>query len=163
MPRRREVFVPGAYYHVFNRGVDRQRIFFERDNSLYFLQKVREFLLAPVGSASDVRSDPDAPSVRVTDSTAGVSVLAYCLMSNHFHLLVRLNCHDFVAGLAAAPVEWEFSSYPEYIGQRGGTLPNISPIIQLAGSVDAYRQFVEYESVAPRPDLQHLWMDDRNR
>jgi REP element-mobilizing transposase RayT len=134
MPRRRVAFVPGEYYHVYNRGVERRPIFFERENYLFFLRKVREYLLgegharvsvpdarsvrdALPGTAprSDApRSDPDASSVRlaetvqtfpdawsVRDSGGGsggerpVSIPVYCLMPNHFHLLVYLRCADF--------------------------------------------------------------------
>jgi REP element-mobilizing transposase RayT len=50
---------------VYNRGNDRQRIFFDRDNYLLFLRKVRGYLL------------PHA------------HLLSYCLMPNHFHFLLE--------------------------------------------------------------------------
>ena len=53
-------------YHCFNQGNNRQKIFFKRENYLFFLQKMRTHLL-PVAD-----------------------VLAYCLMPNHFHWLIRL-------------------------------------------------------------------------
>lgn len=52
-------------YHVYNRGNNRQTIFFSRENYLFFLKKVRSHLL-PV-----------------------CEMLAYCLMPNHFHFLVK--------------------------------------------------------------------------
>ena len=36
MPYRKVVFEQGGYYHVFNRGNNYQRIFFERDNYFFF-------------------------------------------------------------------------------------------------------------------------------
>lgn len=57
-------FEQGYIYHIYNQGNNRQKIFFKRDNYLYFLQKIRTFVL------------PYA------------DILAWCLMPNHFHLLV---------------------------------------------------------------------------
>jgi putative transposase len=60
-------FEPGEFYHVYNRGNNRQPIFFNERNYLFFLKKVREQLLP----FSDI--------------------IAYCLMPNHFHFLIRAN------------------------------------------------------------------------
>lgn len=66
MPRRLVPFVPNSYYHIYNRGNNRQPIFFEAENYLYFLQGVRKYLR------------PTA------------TMVAYCLMPTHYHLLVRV-------------------------------------------------------------------------
>ena len=66
MPRPTRIQFPGAWYHVFNRGARRQKIFLDRSD--------RERFLALVGEAS---------------SEFGLEVHAYCLMGNHYHLLVR--------------------------------------------------------------------------
>jgi len=55
---------PNNIYHIYNRGNNKQIIFFSRENYLYFLQKVRK-QIKPF-----------------------VEIMAYCLMPNHFHLLV---------------------------------------------------------------------------
>ena len=57
---------PGHTYHIYNRGNNRQRIFFSPENYLYFLAKLRKYLV---------------PQARI---------LAWCLMPNHFHLLVQV-------------------------------------------------------------------------
>jgi len=51
-------------YHVYNQGNNKQQIFFNDDNYLYFLEKMKKHLL-PI-----------------------VDILCYCLMPNHFHWLV---------------------------------------------------------------------------
>lgn len=60
-------------YHIYNQGNNRQKIFFNRDNYLYFLTKIRRHIL------------PYA------------DVLAWCLMPNHFHLMVRVNFAELEA------------------------------------------------------------------
>lgn len=56
----------GSYYHIFNRGINRQDIFFNENNYHYFLRLVDKFL------------------------TSYVSILAYCLLKNHFHLVIKV-------------------------------------------------------------------------
>jgi len=58
--------LPDAYYHVFNRGNNRENIFYKSENVQYFLEKYAKYML-PV-----------------------VDTYAYCLLPNHFHLLVRV-------------------------------------------------------------------------
>lgn len=164
-------FDKGEFYHVYNRGNNQQIIFFTERNYFFFLKKTREQLL-PVAD-----------------------IIAYCLMPNHFHFLLRATedglkeresfggksmqqlayrigillssysqainkqnnttgslfqqktkakilsevndgsrtsyfeqCFHYihqnpaVAGIVKDVSEWTYSSYPDYIGQRNGTL-----------------------------------------
>ena len=70
MPSRKIItpILGGHYYHIFNRGVNRQGIFFNPSNYDYFLALMDKYL-----------SDSDC-----------VHVLAYCLLPNHFHLVVKI-------------------------------------------------------------------------
>ena len=58
-------FFKNELYHIYNRGNNQQRIFFSSDNYLFFLKKVRRFILPHC------------------------DILGYCLMPNHFHFLIR--------------------------------------------------------------------------
>ena len=57
-------YQPATLYHIYNQGNNKQKVFFKHENYLFFLQKIRKHLL---------------------DHT---DLLCYCLMPNHFHLLV---------------------------------------------------------------------------
>ena len=59
-------YLEGHYYHIFNRGCNREPIFFMEDNYRYLLHRMK-----------------------ATISVYGVGIIAYCLMPNHYHLLVR--------------------------------------------------------------------------
>ena len=50
----------GHYYHTYNRGCNRERIFASADNYLYLLKQIKRFLPA-----------------------SSVSIMAYCLMPNY--------------------------------------------------------------------------------
>ena len=56
----------GMYYHIYNRGVSKTTIFREETNFLFALKKIKKYSQAN-----------------------NISVIAYCLMPNHYHFLVR--------------------------------------------------------------------------
>jgi putative transposase len=66
MPRPPRLEYPGAFYHVYSRGNRRERIFWGKED-----YKVFEAILLEAGRWS------------------GVRLYAWCLMPNHFHLLVE--------------------------------------------------------------------------
>jgi putative transposase len=59
-------FLPEHTYHVYNQGNNREQLFFERENYLYFLKKVEKHLVPHV------------------------NILAWCLMPNHYHILFQV-------------------------------------------------------------------------
>jgi putative transposase len=72
MTYRRQPLVEGQYYHLYNRGVNRQPIFFCEPNRVFFIRQVQKYFLPGL-----------------------VEILAYCLMPTHYHFLVRLHTDDF--------------------------------------------------------------------
>ena len=60
------------FYHIYNCGVNRGPIFFHPENWLFFLRRLRQYFVP-----------------------AKVEMLAYTLMPNHYHLLVRIKSGDF--------------------------------------------------------------------
>ena len=59
-------FQKGNYYHLYNRGINGNRIFFNDRNYIYLTK---------------ILSD--------TICKHKISIVAYCLMPNHYHLLLR--------------------------------------------------------------------------
>jgi len=70
-PGKNPPLLPGNYYHFYNRGVNRQLIFLHKDNWRFFLQRMRQYFIPEI-----------------------IIILAYCLMPNHYHLLVYLRGED---------------------------------------------------------------------
>jgi len=66
MPRRPRILVEGGIYHVYNRITNGEPVFSDVDSCESFLDLVRD--------------------VKARD---GLTVFAWCLMTNHFHLAVR--------------------------------------------------------------------------
>ncbi len=66
MPYRNEDFTEGQYYHIYNRGAGKGLIFFNNGNYEYLLKLVKRYY-----------------------KKYGVTLIAYCLMPNHYHFLLR--------------------------------------------------------------------------
>lgn len=115
MPKRNAIKVYGEdeYYHVYNRGAGRANIFMDEQDMAYFLKLVGRYLaLSPVfdKSGRELPRYPDA-----------IDVVAYCLMPNHFHMLVYLKDRDgltrFMKSLMTA-----YSMYFNIKYRRSGAL-----------------------------------------
>ena len=163
----------GAHYHIYNRGNNKQKIFLEKNDYLFYLRKLREY-----------------------KEKYNVTILCYCLMPNHIHLILSQNTEvpisKFVLSLHTSysmyfnkkynkighlfqgrfgqkiidkdeyllqvssyihinPLEanlvrkledYQWSSYPDYIGIREGTLCD-KDIILSGTTPEKYRESTE--------------------
>ncbi|UUF15489.1 MULTISPECIES: transposase [Flavobacterium] len=93
-----EVLEKDRYYHIYNRGINRDNIFENDANKLYFLKQLAKY------------------------SGDKISIFAYCLMNNHFHLVIRLNAEEKEVTQAFSNL---FNSYAKAFNkqtQRTGSL-----------------------------------------
>ncbi len=98
MPYRQVQFAPGGYYHIYNQGCNQQPIFFCGENYVFLLRRVK------------------AQAIPMQ-----VAVIAYCLMPNHYHFLLRQDGNTSISNF----VQSIFNSYTKAINkayQRSGTL-----------------------------------------
>ena len=65
--------MPNEFYHVYNRAVGSEKAFITDDNYLYFLRLLRKHV------------------------TPVADIFAYCLLPNHYHLLVRIKNENTIA------------------------------------------------------------------
>jgi REP element-mobilizing transposase RayT len=68
MARRNVPFLPNHYYHIYNRGAHKANLFLSDKDYLLLLQQIKCHL-----------------------KEFAITVIAYCLMSNHFHFILRQN------------------------------------------------------------------------
>ncbi len=62
-------FFQGGYFHVYARGVDKRPIYIDDEDRQFFLSLMRRF--------------------QKVDSKCLVAIEAFCLMDNHYHMLIR--------------------------------------------------------------------------
>lgn len=84
MPYRFIPFVNGQIYHVFNRGTEKKRIFESEKDRQRFIKTLLYYQLeGPKPRLSKFRASDK------NDNEPIIEILCYCLMPNHFHLMIK--------------------------------------------------------------------------
>jgi len=83
----------GEYYHVFNRGVDKRSIFSSKEQLYYFFKSL--YLLNTTDQSSG--QSLTRKNLVSKDNVKLVSIVAYALLPNHFHLLLKQEVDDGIA------------------------------------------------------------------
>src|SRR3989338_7977757 len=86
MSNRKVSFAPFEFYHLYNRGNSKQKIFHDKEDYQRFVG-----LLYACNESENFKSDDlkaEQGLFHVVPSDPIVSIGAYCLMPNHFHILV---------------------------------------------------------------------------
>jgi REP element-mobilizing transposase RayT len=153
-------FIPGQYYHIYNRAIAGNLLFREEQNYPFFLSRIEKYILP------------------------AAELIAFCLMPNHYHFILKLKTNNIStpmkrmalsyvksfnlvydqsghlfqgpfqrihitdlnylvhlsryihlnpvkANLVPIPKEWVYSSYQDYVGIRDPEMVNIFPILDL--------------------------------
>ena len=86
-------WLPGHFYHIYNRGAHRLTIFREQENYHFVLGKMKKYMMQ-----------------------FDISVIAYVLLPNHYHLLLRQNS-ETPAGVLPQRI---FNSYTKAFNRSYG-------------------------------------------
>lgn len=129
MPRKHTIktYIQGGYYHILNRGVNKRRIFTCTKDYKTFLSYLKQYLSPP----------PPPESLKVNLTFKGepfkgiprqpknyfqqIQLVAYCLMPNHFHFLIRQTHPDAMAKFMLS-LQTRFSVYFNKSHHRTGSL-----------------------------------------
>jgi len=86
-------YVEEGYYHIYNRGVEKRKIFLDEQDYKVFLKYLKLYLDPPgklpirkVSIGNNTFQTVPRPLKNYYDK---VKLLSYCLMPNHFHLLIK--------------------------------------------------------------------------
>lgn len=101
MPARNTVkpYIAHGYYHLYNRGVEKRKIFLDQQDYAVFLSYLKEYLLPKdTEGLQEQLADPTLSfkerdkilkTLRMNNFADEINLLAYCLMPNHFHFFIR--------------------------------------------------------------------------
>lgn len=113
------------YYHIYNRGAHQSLIFFSPENYRYCLRLLQKYKLK-----------------------YRVAIVAYCLMPNHYHLVLRQSPEGSISNF----LRTVFNAYAQAVNRRSGksgTLFQGRPKARIIDS-DAYAlQVVRYIHLNP--------------
>jgi REP element-mobilizing transposase RayT len=104
----------GKFYHIYNQGNNRETLFYKDENYIYFMKKFDQYL------------------------SNYVELYAFCLMPNHFHLLVRIRALEELSKDAVANVE-EFKQKLSKSSRLGKFSTPISPLSEFIS--EQFRRF----------------------
>ncbi|WP_397449272.1 transposase [Pseudomonas sp. NA-150] len=129
MPRKARVVLPGYPHHVVQRGHNRQVVFAHEDDFTRYLNDLRELKEA-----------------------LGVKVYAYCLMTNHVHLLLAPQSSSGLGELMKA-LAARMTRYRNKLEHRSGTLWESrykSSLVQSDSYLLACSRYIELNPVRAR-------------
>jgi len=96
MPSKRPQFAIGQFYHVFNRGVEKRKIFLQISDLFRFvfcLYELNDKKLTKMRDRIEERKEKKGwrytGATRVSKKEPLVEIIAFCLMPNHYHLILR--------------------------------------------------------------------------
>src|SRR5258706_11717106 len=103
MPYRTLPLVKGEYYHIYNRGVAFQNIFKNKRDYERFLLSLHyyQFTNIPIRLSKFLQiaeEDRDKIFKSLLESNEKIiELVSFCLMPNHFHLLIKQNTEDGIS------------------------------------------------------------------
>jgi REP element-mobilizing transposase RayT len=186
MPAKNSIKIPveNGFYHIYNRGVNKQEIFGGPTDYAVFLRYLKE-ALSPVQKFSDIQKFEVEIKGRIFSSIkrqpknfhGEIDLIAYALMPNHFHLLIKQNRRESMESMMRS-VLIRYSMYfnkaydrvgPLFQGiykaipiENEGYLLHLSRYIHLnpkdnfKNLIDAYSSYADYIGKKKTP-----WLDPR--
>lgn len=95
----RKQYIEEGHYHIYNRGVEKRQIFLDLQDYGVFLAYLKQYLSPKDEKGLENRlvnpnisykeKDQILKLLRLNNFHKEVTLLAYCLMPNHFHLLIK--------------------------------------------------------------------------
>lgn len=72
--------MPDSYYHIYNRGVNKQKVFLDDQDYAVMLSLIKRYL--------DIIPSKNQNGAFYPNYSQDIELLTFCIMPNHFHFLV---------------------------------------------------------------------------
>ncbi|KKT61863.1 MAG: Transposase [Candidatus Giovannonibacteria bacterium GW2011_GWA2_44_26] len=118
---RKVLFANNQIYHIFNRGTEKRRIFISNKDFERFLINMKIFNDPDVGQHHLGRFDIKHPKLSKPLEDPLVDVLCYCLMPNHYHLLLRQKVENGISKYLHR-LQMGYAKYFNTLHDRSGNL-----------------------------------------
>lgn len=94
-----KIYSENNYYHIYNRGVEKRKIFLDKQDYAVFLSYLKNYLLPK--NEKELYDRLSGPTItykerdkilkllRLNNFDGEITFLAYCLMPNHFHFFIK--------------------------------------------------------------------------
>lgn len=125
MPYRITPFIDQSFYHIYNRGVEKRNIFSEGRDYQRFLKTTYYYQFTGKKPPFSKKHHLLYRKQDFTKNPKSIEIVCYCLMPNHFHLLIQQNqlrdggIHKFMQKV--------LNSYTKYFNTKN---ERIGPLLQ---------------------------------
>ncbi len=142
----RKIYLPETYYHLYNRGLNKQKIFWDDEDYAVFLNLLKRYL--------DDQPTKDSKGREYPWLCKDVELLAFCLMANHFHLLAYQITEDGVRQL----LKNVCGSYTSYFNKK---YKRLGPLFQdrFKASMVIHDSYLQHISryIHLNPKMYKVW------
>ena len=128
-----KTYIENGFYHVYNRGVEKRKIFLDEQDYKVFLSYLKLYLTSKDDSIIEIKKREDISDDNKNDKISKlmalknylnkIELLSYVLMPNHFHLEIRQknksDMEDFMRSLV--------TKYSKYFNKR---YDRVGPLFQ---------------------------------
>lgn len=143
-----KIYAENSYYHIYNRGVEKRLIFQDQQDYGVFLSYLKAYLTAKNelelrqklsnSNTSYKEKDKILKVLRLNNFYGEITLLAYSLMPNHFHLFIKqknaLSIDKFMQSLA--------TRYTMYFNRKHKRVGSLFQAVYKAVLVETENQFV---------------------
>lgn len=97
-------FQNNYYYHIYNRGVDKRKIFIDKNDYVRFICSMRNFNndskheqrihLNNISKSLELSSEASELSSLILNLPKYIDIISYCLNPNHYHFFIKQNIEN---------------------------------------------------------------------
>ncbi|KKP46876.1 MAG: hypothetical protein UR39_C0007G0004 [Candidatus Woesebacteria bacterium GW2011_GWA1_33_30] len=116
-----KLYLPNSIYHIYNRGVEKRKIFLDEQDHKVFLNYLKEYLSTPQKPSlqnidiQDLKGRTFQFNYHVKNNYfENIELVAFCLMPNHIHLLIKQTDKDAIKKFTQSL----FTRYSVYFNKR---------------------------------------------
>lgn len=163
MPARNRTkqYIENNYYHIYNRGVERRLIFLDKQDYVVFLSYLKNYLLPKNEkilferlsnqNISFKEKDDVLKLLRLNNFYGEITLLAYCLMPNHFHFFIKqkssVSIDKFMQSLG--------TRYTMYFNRKYKRVGSLYQDTYKAVSIETEEQFIYLSKYIHKQALIH--------
>ncbi len=110
-----KTYVENAYYHIYNRGVDKREIFLDKQDCTVLLHYLKLYLSPPEALSHEEFLFPRMLyKIKNLNLSKEIDLLSFALMPNHFHMQVKQYPKEGIEKLTRRVL----TSYAQYFNKK---------------------------------------------
>lgn len=154
-------FAPGAYYHIYNRGIEKRNIFLNKDDYRRFLILLYLCNDTKPVNIRDIYEDKGltfGEIMKVERKNILIDIGVYCLMPNHIHFLITPRQENS----ASRFMQKLFTAYTMYFNKkdkRTGRLFESTFKAKLIDKDEYFKYLFAYIHLNPIKLIEPLWQE----